>query len=76
MNEKKMNKNNRAIIFFTIQRNEATQFRAAEEIDPVYARLLKKAVENGVEALAYKLIYDDINNEITVSDKIPVITHY
>ena len=74
MDVKKENKRNRAIIFFAIERNETTKFRAAQEIDAVYAKLLKKAIENGVEALAYKLKYNDKRNEIILSSRIPVIT--
>ncbi len=43
----------RSIIFFLIQRMDAERFRPAAHIDPVYAKTLKNAVNNGVEALVY-----------------------
>lgn len=44
----------RAVIFFCIQRNDPVAFRPAHEIDSAYANELKQAVENGVDAIAYK----------------------
>ncbi len=44
----------RGVIFFCIQRSDARSFRPANEIDPVYSDTLKKAINNGVEALAYR----------------------
>ena len=43
----------RAIVFFLIQRMDAQVFRAAEGVDPVYARALKQAQGAGVEVMAY-----------------------
>ena len=43
----------RAIIFFLIQRCDATHFSPADHIDPEYGRLLRQVVEQGVEILAY-----------------------
>ena len=61
----------RGIIFFCIQRTDACAFRPANEIDPEYCELLKRAVKSGVEALAYRA-------EITqdgVELKHPVLIH-
>ncbi len=44
----------RAVIFFLVQRGEATEFSPADDIDPEYGRLLREVVAGGVEALAYK----------------------
>ncbi len=44
----------RAVIFFLVQRGEATAFTPADAIDPEYGRLLREAVAGGVEALAYR----------------------
>lgn len=44
----------RAVIFFCIQRTDARSFRPAHEIDPEYSDTLKRAIKNGVEALAYR----------------------
>ena len=74
MDVKKIDKRNRAIILFAIQRNETSKFKAAEDIDPKYAKLLKEAVENGVEALAYKFYYNVKTNEINLTQRIPVRT--
>ena len=43
----------RAIIFFLIQRTDATHFSPADVIDPEYGRLLRKVTQQGVEILAY-----------------------
>lgn len=45
----------RAVMLFCIQRNDIDLFRPAAEIDPVYAKTLIHAIENGVEALAYSV---------------------
>jgi sugar fermentation stimulation protein A len=44
---------NRGVIFFLIQRMDASTFRPADCIDPAYGRELRKAASNGVEAIAY-----------------------
>jgi len=45
----------RAVMIFCIQRNDIELFRPAAEIDPLYAKTLVYAIENGVEALAYSV---------------------
>ncbi len=60
----------RAVIFFCVQRNDVNQFRAAHEIDPDYAALLKRAVEQGVEVLAYKTLISP--SEISLVTPLPV----
>ncbi len=45
----------RAVMLFCIQRNDIELFRAAAEIDPLYAKTLLYAIENGVEVLAYSV---------------------
>ena len=44
----------RAVIFFCIQRSDVSVFKPADEIDPEYGEILRKAGQMGVEALAYK----------------------
>jgi sugar fermentation stimulation protein A len=44
----------RGVIFFVVQRGDASCVSPADGIDPEYGRLLRLAVENGVEALAYQ----------------------
>lgn len=45
----------RGVIFFCIQRSDASVFKPADEIDPVYGELLRKVCDSGVEAIAYKV---------------------
>lgn len=61
----------RAVIFFLVQRSEATEFTPADDIDPEYGRLLREVVAAGVEALAYKTIVTPEENR--VGEQIPVI---
>jgi sugar fermentation stimulation protein A len=44
----------RAIMLFVVQREDVEIMKAAEKIDPVYARLLIEAVAVGVEILVYQ----------------------
>ena len=44
----------RGVILFTVQRGDGVAVAPADTIDPVYGRLLREAVTNGVEALAYR----------------------
>ena len=43
----------RAVIFFCAQRSDVREVRPADAIDPEYGETLRRAVANGVEALAY-----------------------
>jgi sugar fermentation stimulation protein A len=43
----------RAVMLFIIQRMDATAFTTAGHIDPAYAAALRRAMEAGVEVLAY-----------------------
>lgn len=47
------NRGMRAVIFFLIQRMDACSFAPADRIDPKYGRQLRRAVEHGVEIMAY-----------------------
>ena len=44
----------RGVIFFVVQREDAHTFGAADSIDPNYGKLLRLAIQNGVEALTYQ----------------------
>lgn len=44
----------RAVLFFVVQRADGQAVAPADDIDPEYGRLLRKAVQSGVEALAYQ----------------------
>jgi len=43
----------RAVMVYLVQREDCKAFRPASQIDPVYAAALKKAIEDGVEAICY-----------------------
>ncbi len=60
----------RAVIFFVVQRSDGKTVVPADEIDPEYGALLRWAVENGVEALAYQAFVSE--KEIYLSQKLPV----
>jgi sugar fermentation stimulation protein A len=48
----------RAAVFFFVQRMDATVFRTAKEIDPVYSNMLKRVHKQGVEVLVYDVAID------------------
>jgi sugar fermentation stimulation protein A len=61
----------RAVIFFLVQRGEATEFSPADDIDPEYGRLLREVVAGGVEALAYKTQVSPEENRVV--ERVPVV---
>ena len=62
---------NRGVLLFLIMRTDIDQIVPADLIDPTYGQLLRQAINNGVEVLAYKT---DINLEgIKVTHSIPII---
>lgn len=61
----------RAVIFFLVQRGEATSFTSADAIDPVYGRLLREVAAEGVEVLAYRSVVTTQENSIGL--RIPVL---
>jgi len=61
----------RGVIFFLVQRGEASAFSPADEIDPDYGRLLREVVAGGVEAMAYKTLVTPVENRVT--KQIPVV---
>ncbi len=54
----------RAVIFFVVQRGEAEAFTPADAIDAAYGRLLRAAVDAGVEALAYRTLVSPAESRI------------
>ena len=44
----------RAIMLYVVQRQDCQKFSIAKDIDPLYCKTLKKAIEGGVEILAYQ----------------------
>jgi sugar fermentation stimulation protein A len=63
-------KGDRAIIFFVVQRQDAELFTPADEIDKHYGQLLRKAVKSGVEILVYEAMVDPL--QIVLSHRLPV----
>lgn len=43
----------RAVLIFCVQRNDVTEVRPADDIDPLYGKTLREAILAGVEVLAY-----------------------
>jgi len=48
----------RSVMFYLIQRMDAGLFRPADRIDPAYGRELRRAIQNGVEVMAYDVAID------------------
>jgi sugar fermentation stimulation protein A len=61
----------RAVIFFLVQRGEATTFSPADAIDPTYGRLLREVCGAGVEALAYRTRVTPA--ETRIAERLPVV---
>jgi sugar fermentation stimulation protein A len=54
----------RAVMLYLIQRSDCTRFAPAEEIDPEYCRLLRRAARRGVEILPYRARVDPTGIEV------------
>lgn len=61
----------RGVIFFTVQRGDGNSFSPADMIDPEYGRLLRLALDNGVEAMAYRALVTP--EEIRLTERLPVV---
>jgi sugar fermentation stimulation protein A len=59
----------RCVIFYVIQRMDASTFQPADHIDPAYGKELRRALEHGVEILVYDTQID--LNAIRLNRKIP-----
>jgi len=68
---KMVNQGHRAVIFYCVQRSDATEVRPAVSIDPAYSETLRKAVQTGVEAMAYRASVSI--KEINLVEPIPVL---
>lgn len=64
-------KGNRCVMFFLIQRMDATSFAPADHIDPVYGEKLRWAAAKGVELIAYDVKID--LKQIRIHRKLPII---
>lgn len=61
----------RAVLLFCCSRAGTLAIRPADEIDPVYGVQLRKAVEAGVEVLAYAC--DVSTQEVVMRERVPVM---
>lgn len=61
----------RGVILFTVQRGDGRAVAPADATDPAYGRLLRKAVANGVEPLAYRAMVQP--EEIRLTERLPVL---
>ncbi len=59
----------RAVMLYLVQRQDARSFAIAADVDPDYAKALKKAIKAGVEALCYGCTLSP--REIAVASAIP-----
>jgi sugar fermentation stimulation protein A len=57
----------RAVIFYCVQRNDCTEFRPADAIDPLYGETLREALVQGVEAMAYQADVSPVGIALTKS---------
>ncbi|MFZ5572293.1 MAG: DNA/RNA nuclease SfsA [Thermodesulfobacteriota bacterium] len=48
----------RCVMFYLIQRTDARRFEPADHIDPAYGKALRRAVDGGVEILAWDVAVD------------------
>lgn len=66
----------RAVIFFAGLHDGFDQFKVAEYIDPDYAKLLRQAIQEGLEVYAYSAqfqISDQIPTALSLKDSVPCL---
>ncbi len=69
--QREVRKGNRGVMFYLIQRMDGVQFSPADHIDPSYGRELRRAMENGVEILAYDVVMD--LKSICINGPVPIV---
>ncbi|MGB0646221.1 MAG: DNA/RNA nuclease SfsA, partial [Bradymonadia bacterium] len=62
----------RAALVYCVSRTDVDSVRAADEVDPVYAKTLKEARQSGVEVYALKIDFD--LPHLTLVSSIPVLS--
>ncbi len=55
----------RGVIVFCVQRADVTRFSPADQIDPHYGQLLRRAARYGVEVLAYKVALSPCHAQVS-----------
>lgn len=63
---KEVEKGNRSVMFYLINRNDGDKFKVAEHIDKNYKEEYDNAVKTGVEVLAYKTKFNIKDNSIEI----------
>jgi sugar fermentation stimulation protein A len=53
-----LSKRSRCVMFYLIQRMDVVVFKPADRIDPAYGQMLRQAVSNAVEIMAYDVSID------------------
>jgi sugar fermentation stimulation protein A len=61
-----VNKGYRAVLLFVVLHSGIEQVTVAEHIDPTYAKLIKEAIEAGVEIIAYKVQFNVSQNKLSM----------
>jgi sugar fermentation stimulation protein A len=61
-----VNKGYRAVLLFAVLHSGINNVRAAQHIDPTYAKLINEADEAGVEIIAYKAQFNVTLNELSM----------
>lgn len=61
----------RAVLVFCVQREDVVAVRPADEIDPYYGRVLRRAMRDGVEVVALRARVEP--NGVELMDTIPVL---
>ncbi len=68
---KRVRKGDRCVMFYLIQRMDAVAFSPADQIDPAYGKTLRRAVNDGVDILAYDVKID--LKRIRLRNPIPIM---
>ena len=63
----------RAMLFFCVQHTGIEKVSPADDIDPKYSALLRMAMAEGVESIAYRADIDTKNSMVELKNQIPVI---
>ncbi|MFT7670659.1 MAG: sugar fermentation stimulation protein A [Planctomycetota bacterium] len=60
----------RAVIFFCVSRSDVDRFEPADDIDPRYGEVLRRVLESGVEALAYRTLVEPAS--FRIGERLPI----
>ena len=58
--QRQVRRGDRAVMFYVVQRMDASLFRPADHIDPTYGKELRKAARKGVEIYVYDTLIDPV----------------